>query len=110
MGTIVDSPPNSMNSIAKTASDPFDRLLVLEMGAYFKNASTQLRTCDELALLLEEDLVARRVKPARDVLLDYLQNAAKRKSWGEGEKAPHFVLPNVDGERSHFPMCLTRTN
>ncbi|MDE0093543.1 MAG: TlpA disulfide reductase family protein [Gammaproteobacteria bacterium] len=89
---------NSRNSIAKTASDPFDRLLALEMGAYFRNASIQLRIYDELALLLDEDLVARRVKPARDALFDFLQNAANRRSLDVGDKAPHFVLPNVDGE------------
>ncbi|MDE0252043.1 MAG: TlpA disulfide reductase family protein [Gammaproteobacteria bacterium] len=58
----------------------------------------RLGTIQVLELLLDEDLVARRVKPARDALFDFLQNAANRRSLDVGDKAPQFALPNLEGE------------
>lgn len=86
----------TVNSMARNADDPLDRLLALQMSTI--RASDALPIYDELALQLNDDLVARMVKPARDELFRQLQAAANRQSLVEGAQAPTFKLPNMNGQ------------
>lgn len=84
---------DAVNSMARNAQDPLDRLLALQMSTI--RASDALPIYDELALQLNEDMVARRITPARDELYRQLQAAANSRSLVQGTQAPKFKLPNL---------------
>ena len=94
----------TVNSMARNADDPLDRLLALQMSTI--RASDALPIFDELALQLNDDLVARMVKPARDELFRQLQAAANRQSLVEGAQAPTFKLPNMSGHEVELSDAL----
>ncbi len=88
----------AIDRIARTSNDPVDVLLALEMGA-FRYGPDSLPIFEKLERSLDEDIVARRVTPAKDALIARLQAAANRHSLVSGEKAPDFTLPDLSGER-----------
>ena len=95
---------DAVNSMARNAQDPLDRLLALQMSTI--RASDALPIYDELALLLDDDSVARKVKPARDELFRRLQAAANGQSLVEGSLAPKFKLPNLQGQEIELSDAL----
>ena len=92
---------DAIDSIAQSSEDPINRLLALEMSAFLLSAADALPVYDKVISMLEgddTDLVARRVLPARENLVERLQIAANRHSLVPGKKAPDFILPDLSGD------------
>lgn len=92
---------NALQNIALDTEDPVDSLLAMEMGAFdfqANNRKEAFRVYDELAELLDEDLVARRVTPQRERLVSYIKREANDQDLVQGQQAPAFKLSNLDGE------------
>ncbi len=95
---------DAVNSMARNAQDPLDRLLALQMSTI--RASDALPIYDELALQLNEDIVARRITPVRDELYRHLQASANSRSLVQGTQAPKFKLPNLQGQEIELSDAL----
>ena len=81
-----------IESIARTAEDPINVLLALEMGAFMYGPDS-LPVYDKLIHLLDKDLVGN------------MQTAANRHSLVPGKKAPEFALPDLVGEVVRAEGC-----
>ncbi len=89
-----------LQSIAKNAMDPLDSLLALEMGAFpptSENRSEAFPIYDKLAELLDDEIVAQRVIPARDKLVSHIKSEENDADLVPGQKAPEFTLSNLNG-------------
>ena len=99
---------SALEEIAQSATDPFVSLLALELGAfgYFSdNRDQAFRIYDQLAPKLDEDIVARRLTPAREGLVAAIEMDANDKEIEDndkglvpGQKAPAFTLPDLSGD------------
>ncbi len=91
---------DTLEEIALNSKDPWIILLALELGAfnyYFGDLDHALRVHEELFLILDNDVAKRRLKPQRDLLASYLQMDKIDKSLVPGQKAPTFILPDLQG-------------
>lgn len=89
-----------LQSIAKNAEDPLDSLLAMEMGAFpqtSENRSEAFPIYDKLAELLDDEIVAQRVIPARDKLVSHIKSEQNDADLVPGQKAPEFTLANLEG-------------
>ncbi len=92
---------NTLQSIAKNAEDPLDALLAMELGAFqptSDNRSEAFQVYDKLAEVLDEDLVARRVVPAREKLVSFIRTEENDADLVAGQRIPAFTLNNLNGE------------
>lgn len=91
---------DTLEETALNSEDPWIILLALELGAfnfYFGDLDHALRVHDELFHTLDNDVAERRLKPRRDLLASYLQVDKIDKSLVPGQKAPTFILPDLQG-------------
>ena len=91
---------DTLEETALNSEDPWLILLALELGAfnfYFGDLDHALRVHDELFHMLDDDVAKRRLKPRRDLLESYLQMDKIDKSLVPGQKAPTFILPDLQG-------------
>lgn len=91
---------NSMlTTIAKNLDEPMAALLAMELGVRTSMAaSRKLESWDDLASVLDEDIVARRVSPQRETLDRQFRVAQNSKNIIAGQSAPNFTLANLEGE------------
>lgn len=92
---------NKLQSIAKHADDPLDSLLAMELGAFrldSGNRSEAFPVYDRLADVLDEDLVVRRVVPAREKLIQFIAGEENDADLVPGQKVPDFTLTDLNGE------------
>lgn len=88
-----------LEGIASSADDPLTVLLALELGAFGRdNRSEALRVYDELAVKLDDDVVARRVTRSRETIARRIQVEENDKGLVPGQRAPEFTLASLDGE------------
>ncbi len=87
----------TIDRIARSAEDPMNVLLALEMGALGYGSDT-LPLYEKLEHELDEDLVARRVTPAKEAIIARMQTTANRLNLVPGKKAPDFSLPDLNGD------------
>ncbi len=102
---LVKSRTDSLEDIAKSARDPMDILLLLELGAYGYNSDNikeSVPLYDKVATMLEEELVARRVTPAREDIVSFIEADEADKRLVPGQLAPQFALPTLDGTEVAF--------
>ena len=88
-----------LQSIAKNADDPLDSLLAMEMGAYVlssENRSEAFEVYDKLAEVLDDDLVAQRVTPAREKLVSQIKSEQNDADLVPGQKVPDFTLADLE--------------
>ena len=88
-----------LQSIAKNAVDPLDSLLAMEMGAYtveMENRSEAFQVYDKLAEVLDADLVAQRVTPARERIVELIKIEQNDADLVPGQKVPDFMLSDVE--------------
>ncbi len=83
-------------------ADPIDILLAVELGVFRgddqeSTESNELRVYDELAQVMDEDLVASRITPARDAVAQRIAVREADSGLVPGQKAPEFALPDLDG-------------
>ncbi|MCY3884061.1 MAG: TlpA disulfide reductase family protein [Gammaproteobacteria bacterium] len=103
----------ALQDIAMNAEDPFDALLALELdpfvvlGAHSPSGAA-LPVYDRLMTLLDDNIVARRVKPARDALAQSVARDANSRKLIPGQKAPSFKLPTLAGELISLSEVLDR--
>lgn len=91
---------DTLEETALNSEDPWIILLALELGAfnfYFGDLDHALRVHDELFHKLDNDVAERRLKPRRDLLANYLQMDKIDKSLVPGQKAPTFILADLQG-------------
>ena len=90
----------ALEEIASKTPDPIDRLLALELGAFgydSENIKKSVSVYDNIATMLDEDLVARRVTPAREEIADFIEIDEIDKNLVPGQIAPDFTLPTLEG-------------
>lgn len=91
----------TLQSIAWTAEDPLDSLLAMELEAFrldSENRSEAFQIYDKLAEVLDEELVERRVVPAREKLIQFIAGEQNDADLVAGERIPDFTLTNLSGE------------
>lgn len=99
----------ALQQIATTSEDPIDVLLAMELeayGYYDENRSDALGIYDNLATVLDEDLVARRVIPPRESLSRHIEKEENDKKVVPGQKAPNVTLPNLMGREASLYEIL----
>ena len=92
---------STLQTIAKNAEDPLDSLLAMELGAFqptAENRSEAFEIYDKLAEELEEEIVERRVVPARKKLISFIDAEENDADLVEGETVPDFTLSDLNGE------------
>ncbi len=90
----------ALQDFAMNAEDPMEALLAMELGPYgydAENRSEGLEVYDRIAEQLDEDIVARRITPARDRLVWLLESEENDRRLSPGQKAPEFALANLEG-------------
>lgn len=88
-----------LTSIAQNLDEPIAALLAMELGVRTSmDTSRQLESWDNLARVLDKDLVARRVLPQRETLDRQFRVARNSKDIVAGQSAPNFTLANLEGE------------
>lgn len=90
----------ALEAIASNSEDPMDILLAMELGAYGYNSDNikeSVPLYDEIATILDKDLVARRVTPAKDDIASFIETDEIDKSLVPGQVAPNFTLPELSG-------------
>lgn len=93
----LSSTPSKIDRIARSTEDPISVLLALEMGALGYGSDT-LPFYEKLERELDEDLVRRRVTPAKEALVARMQTAANRQNLVPGKSAPDVSLPDLTGD------------
>lgn len=92
----------ALQDIALNYEDPFNALLALELDPFVvlgdhTASDAALPIYDKLTTLLDEDIVANRVKPAREALALRLARETNHRTIVAGQKAPRFELPTLTG-------------
>ena len=90
----------ALEEIASTTPDPIDKLLAMELGAFgydSKNIKKSVSVYDNIATMLDKDLVARRVTPARKEIADFIEVNEIDENLVPGQIAPDFTLPTLAG-------------
>ncbi len=91
---------NALQRIARDAEDPMNSLLAMELGAFpsrSNNREDAFPVYEKLAKLLDPDLVARRVTPRHKALTRFILEEENDKRLVQGQLAPDFTLPNLEG-------------
>ncbi len=87
--------------IALKSEDPIDSLLALELDPFIFSeqevTDAALPIYDRLMTLLDEDTMARRVKPPRDELARLVARDMNDKALIPGQRAPKFTLTDLNG-------------
>ncbi len=81
--------------------NPINVLLTMELGAipsYDENREDAFPIYDKLAELLDPEIVAQRVTPARDRLVAVIEREQNDSTLLQGQKVPEFTLANAEGE------------
>ncbi|MYD46356.1 MAG: TlpA family protein disulfide reductase [Gammaproteobacteria bacterium] len=97
---LVDMRSEALEKIASSTQDPMDLLLTMELGAFgfnSKNIKHSVPTYEKIATMLDEDIVARRVTPAKEEIADFIKADEIDKSVVPGQLAPEFTLPTLAG-------------
>lgn len=102
----------SLRDFAWNSDDPFDSLIALELGRkYWSWGDVEqtdiLKLYDKLATVHDDDVVARRIRPARDQLAGSLDRLANNKRLEPGHKVPGFTLANLNDEEVSLDDVLT---
>lgn len=102
---------------AWTSIDPFDSLVALELkGTFFGGEMglidnrDKVKLYDKLSILLNENVVARRIQPLRDLLVAIIARADNLEKRSIGERAPNIVLDNLKGEKSDLTDILAEAD
>jgi len=93
----------ALQNIAMSTENPFDALLALELDPFIvigahTPSSAALPIYNKLMTVLDDDLVRRRVRPARDALARSVARDANKTTLIPGQKAPSFTLPTLAGK------------
>ena len=91
---------SALQEVAQNFDNPLQSLIAMELGAFGfrdENRSDAFPIYDKLAELLDDDTVARRVTPARERLVWYLESEENDSGLSPGQKAPEFTLANLEG-------------
>ena len=102
-----------LQSIATNADDPLDALLAMEMGAYSltsENRSEAFQVYDKLAEVLDDELVAQRVIPARELLVSQIKSEQNDADLVPGQKVPDFTLADLEEKETILYDVLATTN
>ena len=94
---------DNLRALAWESLQPLDSLLGLELARKILRPGTLdseevIDLYDKLAESLDQDVVSRRVIPARDRLAAFLQKRANYEKLVEGEKVADITLANLDGD------------
>lgn len=91
----------AMQNFLDDWDNPINVLLAMEMGtitAYSENREDAFPIYDKLAELLDPEIVAQRVTPARDRLVAVIEREENDSTLLQGQKVPEFTLANAEGE------------
>ena len=93
----------NLKQFASEAQDPLDRLLALELARKILPPGSIkyqeiIALYDELATLLDSDLVQRRVTPARNRIAAFLKRTENNVNLVVGKQVPEFSLTSQEGE------------
>lgn len=91
----------AMQNFVNDWDNPINVLLAMELGAipsYAENREDAFPIYDKLAELLDPEVVAQRVTPARDRLVAVIEREENDSTLLQGQKVPEFTLANAEGE------------
>ena len=91
----------AMQNFLSDWENPINVLLTMELGAiasYDENREDAFPIYDKLAELLDPEIVAQRVTPARDRLVAVIEREENDSTLLQGQKVPEFTLANAEGE------------
>lgn len=91
----------AMKNFVNDWDNPINVLLAMELGAipsYAENREDAFPIYDKLAELLDPEVVAQRVTPARDRLVAVIEREENDSTLLQGQKVPEFTLANAEGE------------
>lgn len=91
----------AMQNFLNDWDNPINVLLTMELGAipsYGENREDAFPIYDKLAELLDPEIVAQRVTPARDRLAYVIEREENDSTLLQGQKVPEFTLANAEGE------------
>lgn len=99
---------DTLNEIARRATDPMDALLALEIGALdsTETDAEKMLIYEKLAKVLPQHVVDERVDPARIRLAALIESKEAEDRMVPGQKAPNFELPNLEGVSMNFYEIL----
>ncbi len=94
---------SALLDIVENAEDPFNSLLALELDPFVvpdspSPSGAALPFYDNLMTILEDDIVTKRVKAARDALAQSVARETSIRRITRGQLAPSFELPTLSGE------------
>ncbi len=96
---------DALDDLARGSADPMDALLAMELGGLGR-VQEGLTRLDELAEVLSDVVVSRRISPRRDGLASHLKRVDADQSLSPGKFAPDFTLANLDGENVSLTEIL----
>lgn len=98
---------DALDDLARNSADPMDALLAIELGGLGR-VQEGVSRLDELAGVLSDDVVAMRITPRREGLVNYLKRVDADKSLAPGKFAPDFTLADFDGENVSLTDVLQK--
>lgn len=103
---------SSLNDIARNAEDPFDILLALELRAHDspQESYEALKMYEKLSETVSPDVAETRVEPARRFFSAVMESERNEHRTVPGQKAPNFVLSNLEGTPLEFHQILKKSD
>lgn len=95
---LVNMRSEALEKLASNTQNPMDILLTMELGAFgynSENIKQSVPMYEKIATMLDEDIVARRVTPAKEEIADFIRADEIDKSVVPGQLAPEFTLPTL---------------
>lgn len=100
---------STLEEIALNSDDPIEALLAIELGAFRLHSDEKFRALevmDKLAPRLDDDMALRRLTPLRSQIEPVVKLAIANRNLVPGQKAPTFMLPDLDGVESSLQQAL----
>ena len=100
---------DTLNEIARHATDPMDALLALELGALDSRETDgeKMLIYERLSSVLPQEVVDERVDPARIRLAAIVESKEAEDRMVPGQKAPNFELPSLEGVSMNLYKILS---
>ena len=103
---------NVLDDFARSAVDPMNSLLALELGALGSTHEHEerLQAYDRLAKLVSPEVVEERINPPRRTLVAFVESTRNEGHMVPGQKAPDFELPDLNGIAVNFYEVVNKSN
>ena len=103
---------NVLDDFARSAVDPMNSLLALELGALGSTPEHEerLQAYDRLAQHVSPKVAEERINPPRRTLVAFVESTRNESHMVPGQKAPDFELPDLNGIAVNFYEVVNKSN